>query len=297
MSVAAAVNLLLYHLQKEQDASPLTIRNYRHYLKRFIQFCDDHSPSLSTLQDISHKAIDQYQYYLNELTDKNGVALKRITKAYHLIALRTFFRFLTKKGYCRISYRLISLPAMNRQSVTVLHPETVDKLLNKPRLSTPAGLRDRALLTVLTTTGITVTELVSLNRDDVDLKEQMMIVQRRNGRRRQITTPPETLSWINRYLSMRTDHYKPVFIRYAGKRLDRENVDDGIRLSSRSVQRTVEKYAKKSGITAAVTPQILRHSYAVQLLKRGADSRSLQKFLGYESALSIKQYDHFARKP
>lgn len=296
MSIAAAINQYLFHLQKNEYVSPLTIRNYRHYLNRFLSFCDTHSPSLFTISDISDTVFLRFHDYLNRLHEDDGLELKRLTKAYHLIALRGLFRFLKAKGYTSLSYRVIRLPQMDRQKMAVIDVSTVERLKVQPHIATPQGLRDKAILELLASCGMSVSELVRLDRDDIDVFKKSITIGRNTRRARFLPVPEGVLDWLKRYIVTRKDAYRTLFIRYGGRKVDAANVPEEIRLTARSVQRMVKVYAKAAGITQTVTPQTLRHVYATQLIKRGAAEDTVMDLLGFETRASVKQYNHFRQQ-
>ena len=281
----------LQHLEIERNCSPLTIRNYHHYLMRFANWLAKEKRTDIPIEKIDLPLIRDYRLYLSGLRNELGKGLKRSTQGYHVIALRSFLKWLTKNDYRVISPEKIDLPKGVSRSLKFLNLEQVERLLNQPGLSTPQGLRDKAILEVLFSTGLRVSELVGLNRDQVDLKRREFGVIGKGGRARVVFLSQRAVDWTNRYLKTREDAWQPLFIHYSG-RIDESRQGERMRLSARSVQRIVKKYTKKTKLPVAATTHTLRHSFATDLLIAGADLRSVQELLGHKNIATTQIYTH-----
>jgi site-specific recombinase XerD len=281
----------LQHLEIERNCSPLTIRNYQHYLARFAHWLYEKKKTDITVENISLPLIRDYRLYLSRFKSAEGKNLKRVTQGYHVIALRSFLKWLTKNDYQVISPEKIDLPKGVSRSLKFLNGEQVERLLNQPGLSTPQGLRDKAFLEVLFSTGLRVSELVNLNRDQLDLKSREFGVIGKGGRARVVFLSGRAVDWVDRYLKSRDDQWRPLLIRYTGK-IDESHEGEKMRLTVRSVQRAVKKYTKKAKLPVAATTHTLRHSFATDLLIAGADLRSVQELLGHKNIATTQIYTH-----
>ncbi len=305
MNLYSLINDFLEYLQIEKNSSPLTIRNYRHYLERFLAYLSNKNPKFESLEqkkqfldsisirprDINLDITRKYRLYLSQLVDGNGLTLKRITQNYHVIALRSFLRYLSKRDIGSLAPEKIDLPKAESRSLKFLEKDSVERLLNMPSISNEKGLRDKVILEVLFSTGLRVSELVKLNRDGINLERGEFGVIGKGGKPRVVFLSARAIDWIKRYLNVRKDEFKPMFIRYGGPRKEVET-DATMRLTARSVQRIVEKYVKKAKLPIKITPHGLRHSFATNLLKNGADIRSVQEMLGHKNIATTQIYTH-----
>lgn len=290
MNLEQLLKDFLEYLEIERNVSKLTIRNYKHYLSRFIAFLGSKPPTLS---DITAENIRQYRLYLSRFTDEHNMTLKRVTQNYHLIALRSFLKYLNKRDIPSLSPEKIDLPKAESHTIKFLDHEQVERLMNMPEISTPEGLRDKAILEVLFSTGLRVSELVSLNRDQVNLERREFAVVGKGRRVRVVFLSEKAVEWLHRYINTREDALAPVFIRYSGKKPDESDIiGNSIRLTARSVQRAVEKYAAKAKLLIKITPHGLRHSFATDLLSNGADLRAIQELLGHKNVSTTQIYTH-----
>lgn len=281
----AKVDFLEY-LEIEQNRSQKTIRNYDHYLTRLTDFAGDIQVS-----DIDPELIRKWRLWLNRLGTNVSDELQKNTQNYHLIALRSFLKFCAKRDIPALTADKIELAKVVRKQVTFLTPEELERLFDEPDTSTLAGSRDRAILELLFSSGLRVSELVGLDREHINLKRREFMVRGKGQKDRPIFISPDAAEWIQAYLDKRTDTVKPLFVRYSG----RKTVDTSgnyHRLTARSVQRMVAKYALLAGITKHVSPHTLRHSFATDLLMNGADLRSVQALLGHSNISTTQIYTH-----
>lgn len=278
----------LEYLSVERGASPLTLRNYRHYLKRFNSWLQKEGIR-QTLADINQDVVRAYRVFLANMN------LGRRTQGYHVIALRSFLKWLIKNDYQVMAPDKIDLPKTQERQVKFLTGEQVDRLLNSPSLSTIGGKRDKAILEVLFSTGLRVSELVKLDRDKIDLDRREFGIIGKGGRARVVFLSTRASLWLKKYLEAREDKYKPVFIRHKGK-MDPTTPDEKMRLTPRSVQRMIKKYVRKIKLPVDATPHVLRHSFATDLLMAGADIRSVQEMLGHKNISTTQIYTHVTNK-
>lgn len=286
MQFAKAKTDFLEYLEIEQNRSQKTIANYDHYLTRLIDFAGDIKVS-----DIDSEMLRKWRLWLNRLGTNTSDELQKTTQNYHLIALRSFLKYCAKRDIPALPPAKVELARTKRKQVTFLTPEEVARLFNEPDVETVNGLRDRAILELLFSSGLRVSELVGLDRDHVNLKRREFMVRGKGQKDRPIFISESAAEWIQRYLDKRTDTTRPLFIRYSGqKKVDRSG--NFTRLTARSVQRMVARYALLAGITKHVSPHTLRHSYATDLLMNGADLRSVQALLGHSNIATTQIYTH-----
>ncbi len=286
MDYEDAVSQFLEYLELEQNRSLKTIQNYSHYLTRLSDFAGE-----LKLKDIDTELIRKWRMWLNRLPTATSDELSKITQNYHLIALRSFLRFCAKRGWDTLQPDKIELSRTKRPQVTFLTPEELGRLTGQPDIDKLTGLRDRAILELLFSSGLRVSELVGLDRDHINLRRREFMVRGKGQKDRPVFISDEAAAWIEKYLAMRTDNTKPLFIRYSGtKKVD--NTGNFSRLTARSVQRLVARYARLAGITKHVSPHTLRHSFATDLLMNGADLRSVQAMLGHSNIATTQIYTH-----
>jgi len=292
--IGRKISEFLDYLQVEKGASPLTIRNYRHYLTRFIGWMGQEHIH-EGLVDINSEVVRRFRVYLSQLPDGKGSTLSRKTQGYHAIAIRSFLKWLIKNDYKVLSPEKIDLPKIPERQVKFLSGDQVDRLLNSPSLSTIQGKRDKAILEVLFSTGLRVSELTKLDRDKIDLDRREFGIVGKGGKARVVFLSTRASEWIQKYLNERPDHYSPLFIRHKGK-IDPSTPSEKMRLTPRSVQRMIKKYARKIKLPVEVTPHVLRHSFATDLLMAGADLRSVQEMLGHKNVSTTQIYTHVTNK-
>jgi site-specific recombinase XerD len=301
----------LEHLEIEKNRSPKTLQNYDFYLKRFITWAGDKNPD-----EIDGEKVRQYRLWLNRLVDVHGEPLKKNTQNYHLIALRSFLKYLAKRDVQTMSPDKIELMKMPDREVSFLEGSDLNRILEAPfrnvntktaqHKDTTAKIpttiliayRDKAMLELLFSTGLRVSELVKLRKDDVNLNREEFMVTGKGRKSRVVFMSEQAKYALKKYLEARQDMNPYFFISYdkrsgknvvvKGKKM--ESADEP--LTTRSVERIVQKYAREAGITKSVTPHTLRHSFATDLLYNGADIRSVQTMLGHSSITTTQIYTH-----
>lgn len=286
MLFAKAKTDFLEYLEIEQNRSQKTIENYDHYLTRLIDFAGD-----IKIGDIDAELIRKWRLWLNRLGTNTSDELGKNTQNYHLIALRNFLKYCTKRDIPALAADKVELGRTRRKQVTFLNEDELGQIFAQPDLNKLGGLRDRAMLELLFSSGLRVSELVALDRDHINLKRREFMVRGKGQKDRPIFISPEAAKWVEHYLNKRQDTAKPLFVRYSGnKRVDLTG--NFHRLTARSVQRLVARYARLAGITKHVSPHTLRHSFATDLLMNGADLRSVQALLGHSNIATTQIYTH-----
>lgn len=274
------------HLEVEGGRMPKTAENYEFYLNRFIEFTGDITPD-----QISPEILRKYRLWLNRHKNDHGDELAMITQSYHLIALRGFLKYFSRRDIPSMNPDKIELPKTHRKQVTFLHYDEVMRLLEQVDTNEEAGMRDRAILELLFSSGLRVSELVNLNRDHINTKRREFMVRGKGQKDRPIFISQSAATWVETYLATRQDTLVPLFISYS-KNLTPDTSGDFRRLSARSIQRMISKYARLAGITKHVSPHTMRHSFATDLLMNGADLRSVQSMLGHSNISTTQIYTH-----
>lgn len=274
------------HLEVEGGRMPKTAENYRHYIERFVEFTGD-----IPVKDITSEIIRKYRLWLNRYRNDQGDELATITQAYHLIALRGFLGYLSKRDIESLAPSKIELPKVARKQVTFLHYDEVRRLIEEVDITSEQGLRDRAIIELLFSSGLRVSELVNLNRDHINTKRREFMVRGKGQKDRPVFISQVAADWVDRYLDARQDSLVPLFISYS-RNVSPSTSGDYRRLNARSIQRLVSKYAKLAGIAKHVSPHTMRHSYATDLLMNGADLRSVQSMLGHSNIATTQIYTH-----
>ncbi|MDO8600574.1 MAG: tyrosine-type recombinase/integrase [bacterium] len=277
----------LEHLEIEKNRSLKTIENYDRYIRRFFAFARISSPTA-----ITDEVIREYRLHLNRVKDAHGNTLKKQTQMYHLIALRSFLKYLVKRDVKTLPAERIELGKMPSREVSFLEGAELERLLKAPSGNAIATLRDRAILELLFSTGLRVSELCSLNRDSINLAHDDFSVRGKGDKIRAVFLSATAKDALKQYLAKREDVDAALFIQHKYK--PATTVD--LRLTPRSIQRMIKKYAAKAGITKEVTPHKLRHSFATDLLYAGADLRSVQALLGHSNITTTQIYTHVTDK-
>ena len=288
MYFSEALADFLEHLEVEGGRSPHTIENYKLYLERFIDFTGD-----IDVAKITSETIRKYRLWLNRYKNSNtGEELLLITQNYHLIALRGLLTYLSQRDISSLTADKIILPKTVRKQVTFLHYDEVVRLIEQIPLDNEPGLRDRAIIELLFSSGLRVSELVNLNRDHINLARREFMVRGKGQKDRPVFVSMSAAEHIRNYLDARHDNLPALFISYS-RRLAKPSVSgDYRRLSARSIQRMVSHYARLAGITKHVSPHTMRHSFATDLLMNGADLRAVQSMLGHSNIATTQIYTH-----
>jgi site-specific recombinase XerD len=274
------------HLEVEGGRSVKTAENYTLYLERFVEFSDN-----IEVEKITTELVRKYRLWLNRYKNNNDDELATITQSYHLIALRGFLTYLSKRDILSLSPEKIELPKTNRKQVTFLHYDEVERLVDVIDTSSDTGLRDRALIELLFSSGLRVSELVNLDKDHINTKRREFMVRGKGQKDRPIFISESAAHHIDEYVSARIDNLPPLFLSYS-RNSTVDTSGDYRRLTARSIQRIVTKYARLAGITKHVSPHTMRHSYATDLLMNGADLRSVQAMLGHSNISTTQVYTH-----
>lgn len=287
----------LEHCEIEKNRSKLTLRNYDHYLNRFADFAE--SKGVTKPEKIDFELVRQYRLYINRLTDQEGKSLKQITQNYHIIALRSFLKYLQKRDISTLPAEKIDLAKTPSRMVEFLDGEELERLFDAIKMEKELilQLRDDAIIRTLFATGLRVSELCSLKKDQVNLKRNEFTVRGKGDKLRLVFLSPDAAEAIEKYLKARKDNSKFLFIAHKqiGQDVTKEMASfgkDASGLTARTVQRIIKKYAMLGGIMKKITPHTLRHSFATDLLQNGADIRSVQSMLGHASITTTQIYTH-----
>jgi len=283
----------LEYLEIEKGRNLKTVGNYERYLSRFFEFIDIKSP-----KDITDEAIRTYRLWLNRQysgvnVGGNKETLKKKTQNYYLIALRGFLKYLARREINSLPPERIELAKIPERTIDIITNEELDRLLKSPDGSDVKNLRDKAIFELLFSTGLRVSELCSLQKD-IDLSKGELSVRGKGDKVRVVFLSDEAKTTIKEYLEKRTDMDDALFVQISpsSKNANKESN----RLTPRSVERIIKKYAIKSGISKKVTPHIIRHSFATDLLENGADLRSVQVMLGHSNISTTQIYTHITDK-
>lgn len=284
----------LEYIEIEKGRSPLTIRNYEFYLQRFIDWAKDPDPAA-----ITHDVIHKFRLYLNRLENRENGTLRKSTQNYHLIALRSFLRFLQKRDVPTFSPDKIELAKQGSREVSFLENQDLDRLLRAPDNADVRPIiraRDKAILELFFSTGMRVSELSALERQMINLKRDELSIRGKGDKIRLVFLSQRARSAIQEYLDMRQDDAPALFVRHDRAAPDPNELDAGDKelgpLTPRSIERLVRYYATAAGIPKKVSPHTLRHSFATDLLMNGADVRSVQSLLGHTSITTTQIYTH-----
>ncbi|MBI4089748.1 MAG: tyrosine-type recombinase/integrase [Candidatus Levybacteria bacterium] len=292
--LANLINQFLEYLEIEKNCSKLTIRDYRHYLETFAKWHSETQGDKS-IGKLDLATVRKYRVYLANRIDEKGLTLKRVTQNYYIIALRSFLRFLIKNDHETLEPSKIDLPKTESRSLKFLEKEQVDRLVTACDTSKEEGLRDRAILELLFSTGLRVSELVKLNKNQINFERREFGVIGKGGKARIVFVSDRAAKWVQEYLKKRKDVFKPLFIRYSGKVIE-ENGGEKMRLTARSIERIVKKYVRLARLPVDATVHTLRHSFATDLLTNGADLRSVQEMLGHKNISTTQIYTHITNK-
>lgn len=287
MQLSEAKRQFLEYLEIERGRSVKTIENYDHYLEVFLKYAKTDDPT-----KLTETLVREFRLHLNRQpgTKVGGrmEPMKRKTQNYYLIALRAFLKYLRKRGIESLNPERIELAKVPERSLDLITTAELNRLLKAPDISTKVGLRDRAILELLFSTGLRISELCGLSIDDIDLTREEFSVRGKGDKIRVVFLSPEAKKALQAYLKARTDMDEAMFVQY-GK--NAKSATD-LRLSVRAVQRMLKQRAVEAGITRKVTPHVIRHSFATDLLQNGADLRSVQALLGHANIGTTQVYTH-----
>jgi site-specific recombinase XerD len=287
----------LEHVEIEKGNSLKTVNNYDHYISRFFEFAKIDEP-----KDITDDKIREFRLFLNrqpgvKVRGQQSGTLKKNTQNYHLIALRSFLKYLMKRRITSLPPDRIDLAKIKERSLDLISGEELNRLLKAPLVENVSGkkddtlkiLRDKAILELFFSTGLRLSELCSLNRD-LDLSKDEFSIRGKGEKVRVVFLSDSAKDAIREYSKNRKDLDEPMFIQYS------MNSGKGNRLTPRSIERIVKYYAIKAGISKKVTPHVIRHSFATDLLSNGADIRSVQMMLGHANIATTQIYTHITDK-
>jgi site-specific recombinase XerD len=288
----------LEHLEIEKGASPKTIEGYGRYLARFFEFGQNQPAGRQVKKpsDITEESVREFRLWLNrQPTGKNKAdreTLSKKTQNYYLIALRVFLKYLTRRGISSLHADQIDLAKVPQRSLNLITPGELARLLNAPDGKDIKSLRDKAVLELLFSTGLRVSELCALN-NDLDLKADELSIRGKGGKVRVVFLSEEAKNAIRAYRQARKDTEEALFVQLAKNKL---SLDGSLRLSRKAIERIVKEYAVKAGISKKVTPHSIRHCFATDLLSNGADIRSVQMMLGHSDISTTQIYTHVTDK-
>lgn len=285
MNIHKLITDFLEYLEVEKNRSQKTIENYDHYLKRFLAWA-----KISDPKELDDDLVRKYRIFLNRLLSPDEMPLKKSTQNYHIIALRSFLKYLAKRDIKALSPDKIELAKQTPREVEFLEQEELERLLKSPEGSSLKSLRDKAILELFFSTGLRVSELCNLNRLSVDLNKGEFSVRGKGDKIRVVFLSAPARDALKAYLTKRIDVDEALFISR------RKGQAEVYRLSPRSVERLMRFYAVKAGIMKKVTPHTIRHSFATDLLRAGADLRSVQALLGHSSITTTQIYTHITDK-
>lgn len=295
MDISDLISDFLESLEIEKGRSTKTTENYGLYLARFLDLITQDFPEGATIKpaDLTPEILRKFRLRLNRFDDnQNHERLSALTQSYHLIALRGFLKYLAKRGIKSLNPSLVDLPRAAKKQVTFLHFDEVSRLLSEIPTDTETGLRDRAIIELLFSGGLRVSELCNLNRDSINLARREFMVRGKGKKDRPIFIDQTTAEHIEEYLNARTDTLPALFLNNSSNQNIPDTSGDFRRLSPRSIERIIGKYTRLAGITKHVTPHTLRHSFATDLLMNGADIRSVQSLLGHTNIATTQIYTH-----
>ena len=276
---------------------------YHFYLKEFLTWIHETSGTdVVSYKDLSIDVIRDFRVYLNRKISSRGTkTIQYNTQNRYLTALRSFLRFLiVERGLAALPPDKITLGKSEPRVPKFLNEDQIEDLVSVQDLSKKSGIRDRAILELLFSTGMRISELSGLNRDDISpqiLEKREFAIIGKGRKVRTVYLSNSAVKWLKQYLATRKDPFKPFFVRYSGKSMDNNDSDgESLRLTPRSIQRMVKKYSRSAGISVDVTPHVLRHSFATDLLMAGADLRSVQELLGHSDVSTTQIYTHVTNK-
>lgn len=296
MQLRSAIEDFLEHLIIEKNRSPKTVVAYRHYLERFADWLKKDSE----LEDLQLDQVRKFRLFLSNFLDEHGEPLEHKTQTYHVIALRSLLRYAIRRGVTCLPPDSIELPKSEASQVQFLTNEELETLLEVPDVASMSGLRDRAIMELLFSTGLRVSELAALDRKVVNAETGEMRVIGKGRKERIVFISPRAREWFQKYLERRNDQLEAAFVGYRGKGTG-DNPSPKVevnatRLTPRSLDRILQKHVLAAGLVKHITPHTLRHSFATDLLLNGADIRSVQTLLGHASITTTQVYTHITNQ-
>lgn len=287
-SLTDSINRYLQFLQSEENKSRLTVQNYRQSLDLLMALLP-----IKSVKDFDKTTIRDYKQALSEFKTRQNKELSVRTRNHHLTVLRAFLRYLLQEEELDVypPDRVKRFKEEQRQ-VKVLHAEELQRLMNAPDIETRGGKRDRAILELFFSTGLRLQELRMLNRKDLNFQTREISVRGKRGKVRVVFLSDMAVHRLREYLDSRTDHLSPLFIRSPEKAVNIMPPGEEFRLSRISIYNIVKKYALAAGIVTDPSPHTLRHSFATDLLRNGADLRSVQELLGHKDLSTTQIYTH-----
>ena len=283
----------LEYMEIEKGRAIRTVENYSHYLDVFIE-----QTKISDPKGITNEKVREFRLWLNRQSNGNnratGETIKKKTQNYYLIALRTFLKFLAKRGITSLASDQIELAKIEQRHIDVISQEELYRLLDAPNKETdPEKMwRGKAILELLFSTGLRVSELCSLTRD-LDLHRDEFSIRGKGGKVRVVFISQEAKTAVQEYLKVRKDFADALFVKVANEKIKTDGING---LTRRSIERIVKRYATIAGITKKVTPHVIRHCFATDLLSNGADLRSVQALLGHSNITTTQVYTHVTDK-
>ncbi len=304
MKLSELKRQFLEYTEIERGRSIKTVVNYNRYIDKFIEFSGDISP-----ENINENMFREYRLFLNRQTikqnrgknlyqrDGRSETLKKKTQNYYLIALRAYLKFANKIGIKTISPEIIELAKVGERSLDLISRDDLEKIMKGPDVATLKGSRDKAIFELLFSTGLRVSELCSLPRD-IDLDRDEFSVRGKGEKVRVVFLSQDAKDAVKKYLDKRDDMSDALFVQIDSpiKNSEKKSNEISGALTSRSVERIIRFYAIKAGISKKVTPHVLRHIFATDLLSNGADLRSVQAMLGHANIATTQIYTHITDK-
>lgn len=274
----------LEYIEIERGRAVKTVENYDHYLTRFLDWS-----GVKDASEITEQNVREFRLWLNRQPGTNKDSMKRRTQNYYLIALRAYLKYLRKRDIPSLSPEKIELAKVPERHLDLISPTELDRLLAATDGSDEKSLRDKAILEMLFSTGLRVSELCSLD-SDLDLSRDDFPIRGKGDKVRVVFLSDAAKDAVRAYLKARTDMEPALFVSVARATEAKKRVPT--RLTPRSIELLIKTYAAKAGITKKVTPHVMRHSFATDLLSNGADIRSVQQLLGHASINTTQIYTH-----
>lgn len=289
MYLSELIGDFLEYIEIERGRAPKTIENYSLYLDRFQEFIGD-----IKISSLTGDRIRKYHIWLDRFINSQDRGLSNKTQNGHLIALRSFLKYCAKRDIKTVAPEKIELrkTSSDFDHTSFLTRDEVKLLFNAVDTTNQTGLRDLAILELLFSAGLRVSELTSLDRDQINLDRGEFVVRGKGRKVRPVFLSTRATKALVAYLETREDSEIPLFVSFAGKSSLHDKEAENIRLTARSIQRIVRKYARAAGIVKNVHPHTLRHSFATDLLMNGADLRSVQSLLGHADISTTQIYTH-----